>query len=198
MFKRSSSILTISMLLIILILSTLMPSPIAYQAVHAIPQQTTVRCEPALISSELTSTVAFAIYVENVNELNAADIQMSFDTSLAQVVDADPNIPSTQIEILDEFLAPDFVVRKVADNSAGTIWYANTQVNPSPPVSGSGALARVTLAPQTAGEFTMHFTHSELVLNNGNEIPSTAQDCTVWFYDPDSLEKTHLPVIFAR
>jgi hypothetical protein len=173
MSKRSSTFPILLLLLIFLVLTLVIPSHIANHKVHAAPQETIVRCEPASISSEFTTPVAF-------------------------VLDAEPNIPSTQIEILDEFLAPDFVVRKVADNSAGTIWYANTQVNPSPPVSGSGALARVTLSPQKAGEFTLHFTHHELVLKNGVQIPTTARDCAVWFFDPDKLESIYLPAVLAQ
>lgn len=198
MSKRSLLFPILLILLIFLVLKLGIPSHIANQKVHASPQETIVRCEPSSISSESTTPVAFTIYVENVNELNAADIRMSFDTSIAQVLDAEPNIPSTQIEILDEFLAPDFVVRKVADNSAGTIWYANTQINPTPPVSGSGALARVTLLPQMAGEFTLLFTYHELVLNNGVQIPTTARDCKVWFYNPDELEPVYMPIVFTK
>lgn len=168
------------------------------QEVAAGPQATVLRCEPEFIVSDFQSEASFTIYVEDITDLQAADVRMSFDTDIAQVVDADERVPGTQIEILDEFLAPDFVVRKVADNEAGTIWYANTQVNPTQPVSGSGALARVTLQPKKAGFFKLQFTFYELVLNNGNPIPSAARDCDVSFIDPDNLELLFLPTIFAK
>ena len=38
-----------------------------------------------------------------------------------------------------------------ANNAAGTIWYAATQMNPTPSANGSGALARFTLHPLTYG-----------------------------------------------
>ena len=114
-----------------------------------------VRCNPAVITASVQSRVSVEIYVENVVDLYGADVRLSFDPALAQVADADPVASGVQIEILRDFLKPDFVVRKIADNTAGTIWYAATQVNPTLPVSGSGALARVTLLPQATGTFTM-------------------------------------------
>ncbi|MFN2237253.1 MAG: cohesin domain-containing protein [Anaerolineales bacterium] len=198
MTDRKSTHFVLLLLLIFLALSTGLLMHVPDHTVQAAPQDTIVRCEPASIASDFTTPASFKIYVENVSEMNAADVRMDFDTSIVHIQDADPDMPNTQIEILDEFLAPDFVVRDWADNSEGTIWYANTQVNPTPPVSGSGALARVTLLPQKAGKFTMHFTHNELVRGNGTEIPSTAQDCIVLFYDPNQLEFGYLPVVLTQ
>ena len=81
------------------------------------------------------------IYVQDVVDLYGADVRLSFNTSIAQVVDANPTLAGTQIQPLATFMSPDFVIKKEANNSAGTIWYAATQINPSPPVSGSGPLA---------------------------------------------------------
>ena len=54
----------------------------------------------------------------------------SFNTTIAQVVH---QLPATgvQIEPLDTFLQPVFIVRNIASNTAGTIRYAATQVDPS-------------------------------------------------------------------
>lgn len=181
-----------------LALTLFLVSSKAGSIVRAAPQQTIVRCEPEIIISDFKTPVSFTIFVENVAELNAADVRMSFDPSVAQIADAEANVPGTQIELLDEFLSPDFVVRKVADNEAGTIWYANTQVNPTAPVSGSGPLARVTLQPQTVGAFFLEFTYQELVMNNGAQIPAIARDCEVSFFDPDNLRSTYLPLVRAE
>ncbi len=142
-------------------------------------------------------TVSFTIFVQDVVDLYGADVQMSFDPAVAQVVDADPRKGGTQIEILDEFLSPDFTIRDRADNVAGTIWYANTQVNPTEAVSGSGPLARVTLEPLQPGSFDVIITSWQLGRRNGTEIPATARDCRVTFFDPDTTSNTYLPVSFA-
>jgi hypothetical protein len=140
-----------------------------------------VRCEPAVALGPATATLAVDIYVEDVVDLYGADIRLLFDTTYAQVVDADPFAPGVQIQPLAGFLSPDFVIRREADNSTGLIWYAVTQINPSPPASGSGALARVTFQPQSTAAFTMPVTNHQLAAPGGVPIPSTAQPCAVVF-----------------
>lgn len=165
---------------------------------RALPaQDAVVRCDPEVVVVEIGETASFTIFVESVVDLYAGDVQMSFDPSIAQVVDADPNRGGTQIEILDEFLSPDFVVRDRADNVAGTIWYANTQINPAEPVSGSGSLARVTMESLKPGAFDVVITSHELNVITGNEIPSSARDCRVAFFDPNAISQTFLPIGIA-
>jgi len=153
---------------------------------------TVVRCNPAVVTGSVRSGVSVEIYVENVVDLYGADVRLSFDPAFAQVADADPAASGVQIEILRDFLTPDFVVRKSADNISGTIWYAATQVNPTLPVTGSGALARLTFVPQMTGTFTMSFTYQELVRRTGAQIPATAQDCVITF---EKRRELYLPVI---
>lgn len=161
-------------------------------------QVTVVRCDPEVVTADSGDTVSFTIYVENVVGLYAADVQMSFDPAVAQVIDADSNKGGTQIEMLDEFLALDFTVRDRADNMAGTIWYANTQVNPSQPVSGSGPLARVTMQSLTHGSFNVPITSQELAMIDGTTIPATTRDCRVTFFNPNLDYEIYMPVAFAR
>jgi hypothetical protein len=123
---------------------------------------------------------------------------MSFDPSAVQVIDADPGAGGTQILPLDVFLSPDFVVRRVADNSAGTIWYASTQVNPSEPATGSGPLARITFQPLRATTTPLRFTFVQLGARGGVEIPSSSQDCQIVLIDNNPDLATYLPVVFAN
>lgn len=164
----------------------------------AAPQAPIVRCDPATIAGPLGNTIEIDIYVENVVDLWAADVRLGFDTTALQVMDAEPaSADSVQILPLDTFLSPDYVVRKVANNEAGTIWYAATQTNdpanPKDPVSGSGPLARVTFRALRAGQFTLPITYHKLVLRTGTEIPSTAQGCSITFLDIDSGGVTFVP-----
>jgi hypothetical protein len=154
---------------------------------------TVVRCNPAVVTATVRSRANLEIYVENVVDLYGADVRLSFDPAFAQVADADPVASGVQIEILRDFLKPDFVVRKSADNISGAIWYAATQVSPTLPVSGSGAVARVTFLPQTTGTFTMSFTYQELARRTGAQIPATAQDCVITFVKG---RERYLPLIF--
>lgn len=140
-----------------------------------------VRCEPSLAIGPATTTLSIDIFVENVTGLYGADIQLIFDTMAAQVVDADPFMPGVQIQPLAGFLSPDFVIRREADNNTGLIWYAVTQVNPSPPATGSGAVARVTFQPQSPAAFIMPVVNHQLAAAGGVPLASTAQSCTVLF-----------------
>ena len=140
-----------------------------------------VRCSPVLPSGTLGDTLAVDIYVEDALNLYGIDVQLSFDTGVAEVVDADTNAAGVQIESLNSFLSPSYVVRRVADNTAGTIWYAATQFHPTVPAAGSGAVARVTFDGLSQGSFTLDFTSIKLADRFGGELPATAQDCLVTF-----------------
>jgi hypothetical protein len=140
-----------------------------------------VRCEPVVALGPATTTLSIDIYVENVGGLYGADIQLLFDTDAAQVVDADPFMPGAQIQPLAGFLSPDLVIRRDANNTTGLIWYAVTQTNPSPPATGSGAVARVTFQPQSTAAFTMPVTNHQLAAVGGVPLASIAQACTVVF-----------------
>jgi hypothetical protein len=158
--------------------------------------ETLVRCDPAVVAGIVGQPLDVDIYVENVVDLYAADVRLSFDTTIAQIVDADPVASDIQILILDDFLSPDFVLRKNGDNVAGTIWYAASQVNPSPPATGSGPLARITFEAQQAGSFVMPITYHELSTGSGFQIPATPVDCQISFIAVDTDLSTYLPAIF--
>jgi hypothetical protein len=100
-----------------------------------------------------------------------------------------------QIQPLGGFLSPDFVVRRTADNDTGLIRYAVTQVAPSPPVSGSGAVARIDLRGVQPGAITVPFTQVELARSDGSVIPATMQACTWRFSQP---QLRYLPLIIVR
>ena len=159
----------------------------------ASPSATIVRCDPATVVGPIGGAVNVDIYVENVVELYAADVRLSFDTTALQVVDADPEASGVQMQLLDTFLSPDYVPRNVADNDEGTIWYAATQMNPAEAVSGSGPLARITFRALRPGAFTLPITYYKLARRNSLEIPATAQGCAVTFVEIDSGLITFVP-----
>ncbi len=147
---------------------------------------TVVRCNPTTAIGVVGVTNAVVdMYIEDVVGLYGADLQISyFNTTIAQVVDQVPATTSIQIEPLSDFLQPDFIVRRVADNMAGTIHYAATQTDPTLPVDGSGPVARITFQGLQAGTFTMTWGPIELSTIDGRIIPFTAQPCTITFIDP--------------
>ena len=170
--------LLICALLLLLSLS----SPPNAAAMHFAPAvDTIVRCEQLVYNSPITSNLNVDLYIENVTDLYGAEMRLTFNPAAMQVVDADPGTSGVQILPLSGFLSQDFVVKKVADNNAGTIWYAATQLNPSPPVSGTGAVVRVIFQPVITGTFTLTFTYQKLATINGEQIPATTQNCTLIF-----------------
>lgn len=149
---------------------------------------TLIRCNPHPASQLQTSILSIDLYVQDVVNLYGADAKLLFDGRQLQVVDADPATAGTQIQPLSGFLSPDFVIKKIADNTAGFAWYANTQLNPSNPVSGSGAIARVTFQALEAGSFSLPFASNyKLTDRLGTTIPATTQTCIVSFWGPINL-----------
>lgn len=161
--------------------------------------ETIVSCDPTVAAGVVGQPLEVNIYVENVTNLAGADVQFSFDPTVAQIVDTDSNATGVQIRILDEFFSPDFVLRRIGDNEIGSIWYAGALTNASEPVSGSGPLARITFVAQEAGSFTMPITYQKLVHQDGAQIEVTPVNCQITFIemdDPDLM--IYLPVSFAQ
>ena len=115
---------------------------------------------PALIQA--CETVAVEVRVNDVFDLYGVDIKVAFDPAVLEVVDANPAKPGIQVQD-GGFLSPDFVVSREADNAAGTLEYAMTQVGGSP-VSGSGVLFTIFFrAKATATDSALTFTLTDLV-----------------------------------
>jgi hypothetical protein len=148
-----------------------------------------VRPDPIKSSVAVGQIVTINLYVQDVTDLYGADVRLSFDPEILQVVDDAPATAGVQITPLSSFLKPDFVVRKKACNGVdasdpdctggGLVWYAATQVNPSQPVSGSGSLAAVRFRRIKAGDTLIAVIHNELVTRTGTTIPSEVRDGTV-------------------
>lgn len=161
---------------------------------------TLLRCEPAAIAGVVGQPLDFDIYVEDVIDLWAGDVRLSFDPAVVQIVDADPDAEGIQIVILDDFLTANFILRKNGDNNAGVIRYAATYLNEpggNEPATGSGALARVTFEPLQPGSFVMSFTYHLLNDRDGFKIEASVVNCPVTITDPiDSVMVTYMPLVF--
>lgn len=120
----------------------------AVQAQTAAP--VVVRVAPALAEVGAGDTVDVAIEVVDVEELYGFDVTMTFDPQVVEVVDADPDVSGIQVA-QGLFLDPGFAVINAADNSAGSVHLVMTQLNPSLPKSGTGALVVVKLRGRQAG-----------------------------------------------
>ena len=131
---------------------------------------------PAAAVIQGCETIAVEVRVSDVNELYGADVKVTFDPSVLEVVDADPVEDGIQVQA-GSFLAPGFVVHDAADNTAGSLEYAVSQVAPSLPVNGSGVLFTIRFrAKSVATASTLTFTLAELTDLDGLLLPVTLLD----------------------
>ena len=139
-------------------------------------QSTMILIQPSSSDVDVDDTVTVDIKIEDVTDLYGVDVRLSFDPTLLEVQDADGN-PANGVQIqAGSFPTPNFVVKNEADNSAGTIWYAVSQMNPTEPVSGSGVAASVTFKGLADGVSSVAFTYQKIVERDGEQISATTQD----------------------
>jgi len=144
--------------------------------VHPVP---VVKIVPARQQIPVGERTTVEIRIEDVENLYAAEVLLRFDPGVLQVVDAMPGVGSIEIEPGD---FPDisggrgFLARNRADNEHGRIEYAVTLLNPSPPISGSGRLARVTFEGVAQGTSELTFLRAALADPDGLPIPAGAND----------------------
>jgi hypothetical protein len=85
------------------------------------------------------------VMAENVTDLYGAEFRLKYDPAVLAVQDDQPDQEGIQVAA-GTLLPADqgFVVANQADPAEGTITFAMTLLNPAPPASGSGPLARIT------------------------------------------------------
>jgi hypothetical protein len=111
-----------------------------------------------------------ALSLENVTDLAGAEVHLSFDPDVVEVVDADPDEEGIQIAH-GGFLDADFVAQNRADPSTGRIDYAVARMPPHEPADGSGPLAVITLRLVGSGEAVLTLQDVLLADPEGYPIP---------------------------
>ena len=117
----------------------------------AAAQGAVIWLDPATLNLAPGDTGTLDIRVENVIQLAGAEVNLTFDPALLEVVDADPTAEGVQIAYGD-FLSPDFVVRNTADLVTGTVEYSIACMPLDEAVSGGGVLACITFRALAEGE----------------------------------------------
>lgn len=132
--------------------------------------------EPAQALVGEGQTTMVEVRIENVQNLYALDIRLSFDPAVVEVADADPAEDGIQVRPGD-LLSVDFTVKNVADNDQGTVWVALTQLNPSEPVSGSGTAFVITFKGKRQGSTSpITITYQKIVTRTGDVIPASMEN----------------------
>jgi hypothetical protein len=133
---------------------------------------------PATVSG--CGTTRVEIWINDPVELYGADVRFSFNPAVLEVVDADPSTSGINLEVGD-LLDPTyrFIVRNEADNVAGTVIFAGSQLRPAMPVNTSGVLAVITFRAKSSGSSVLDFTYTKLATRNGDPIAHTRTDGAV-------------------
>ncbi len=111
------------------------------------------------------------ILAENAPLVYGADVRITFEPAMLEVVDADESRAGIQVtpgDFLD--LDRSYVLQHNVDNAAGVIDYALALLNPAPAVQGSGLLAQVTFRGKVAGPTAISITEGLFGTRGGERI----------------------------
>ena len=110
------------------------------------PSGPIIKIEPSVSSIQVNNLTQVSAKVENVTNLTAFEVHLSFDANVLEVT-----------ELKDGgFIKPDFVIQNTFDNAAGTIDYAVAQIN-HPPANGSGTLFEIVFHAKARGQSPIRF-----------------------------------------
>jgi hypothetical protein len=116
------------------------------------------------------------VILENAQDVYAVDVSATFDPAIVEVVDSDPAREGVQI-IPGPFPQPDFLVRNIADNEAGTLRYVTTQVSPTLPMTGAGVVFSVQFRGKVLGQQSALVIESvQLADRHGVKLAVSPQD----------------------
>jgi len=101
---------------------------------------------------QVNETVTVPIKIENISDLTALEIHLSFDAAILEVVEMKDG----------SFIKADFAVQNTFDNTAGTIDYAVAQINREP-VNGSGILLEIIFRAKASGNSIINFRETPAV-----------------------------------
>lgn len=145
-------------------------------------ETTLVRINPAFQQVTVGEVLSLQVLVENVSDLYAYDVKISFPPQLLEVLSAQNG----------DFLTGFPMINQV-DNTLGTVQVVLTQFSPALPKSGSGVLIELQLrarATQGLAQITIDF--ADLSDKDGYLITCDLQDGRV---QVGSQFFTYLPVI---
>jgi hypothetical protein len=127
-----------------------------------------------------TGQLAVDVIAENVTDMYGAEFRLKYDPTKLAVADVNANQEGVQIAP-GSLLSPDsgFIVANDVNEAEGSIVFAMTLLNPAPPVSGSGPLARVTLNVLQEGSSTIDVERAKLVAFDLQTIPSQTEALAV-------------------
>jgi hypothetical protein len=110
------------------------------------PSGPVIKVESSASSFQINNTAPAHVIIENITDLIAVEVHLSFDPNVLEVVELNDG----------GFIKADLVIQKTFDNTTGTIDYAVAQIN-HPPVSGSGTLFEIVFRAKARGQSPIRF-----------------------------------------
>jgi hypothetical protein len=142
-------------------------------------QGPTINIDPASAQVAIDGTVDVNVVIADVTGLYSASVDLTFDQTKLEVVDADPGRAGVQIftgTFPGPSEGPSDVTSNVADNTAGTISYDVTLLNDAPAVSGSGTLATIRFRGTASGTSPIALGTANLWDGSNQPIANTVAD----------------------
>lgn len=138
------------------------------------PTGTVVRVNPASLVIPICSTQgSAAVEVANATDMLAVQLQLRYNPTLAQVIDADPARAGIQV-IAGSIFSTGFIAQNSVDTNTGVISFAATLLSGT--INGNAELIRVNWLPVAAGSAPLALENVILVNNAGQSISFTAQN----------------------
>jgi hypothetical protein len=110
------------------------------------PSGPVIKIMPTVSSIKVDDNVKVPIKIENIENLTAFEIHLSFNSSVLEVVALNGG----------DLIKADFTVQNTFDNTVGTIDYAVAQINRAP-VNGSGAILEIVFHAKAKGDSPLRF-----------------------------------------
>lgn len=109
-------------------------------------------------------TLVIDVMAENVVDLYGAEFRLTYDPAVLSVQDFKQDQEGIQIEAGTLLPANEgFVVANQVNETEGTVIFAMTLLNPAPPATGNGPLARVTFNILQDTPSSINIEHAKLV-----------------------------------
>jgi hypothetical protein len=139
------------------------------------PAGPTIRINPTNLNLPVCSGPGSAsVEVLNVSNMIAAQLELRYNPSLAQVNDADPGRDGVQIRVANIF-SNGFIAQNTVHTTTGVISFAATLLGGNP-ISGTANLISVDWQPVAAGEANLTLENVILVNKAGESFTFTSQN----------------------
>lgn len=138
------------------------------------PDTIGLRIVPQTIQVSNNDSVELTLEVDEVTNLYAVDIELTYDPAIIEIIDADSTTEGVQVSPGTVFAGQQFFT---AENyvSEGVIRFAGTLIAPERPFAGQGSLLRIEGQTVGFGQTALNFSRAILVDNTNQAISLDTQ-----------------------